>query len=301
MEIWVVRPDGSRLTQITHAPPNYLDSDPAWKPDGSRLLFTRCAPLNGSLCDGENSVWSVNRNGSGLRMLTPACRSVSKTPSPACPQDGQASCSPDGRRIAFDRFVGVRALAVGDDNLRHVHLIFPFGDNRRAPDVDSLAWSPDGTRLAFAVHNKNGDRHLPAGGSAIFVINADGTGLGRITPWKLRAGGLGELDWSPDGSRILFRTVTAFLESPGPSYGNVYTIRPDGSGLHQLTHLVDTGVQLGSFSPNGKQIVYTTSAGASSSPSSDYPDVFTMDADGKHVTPVTRTKNWEGTPSWGSR
>jgi hypothetical protein len=50
-----------------------------------------------------------------------------------------------------------------------------------------------------------------------------------LTRWKLNGGG--NPDWSPDGKRILFRTI-----SSDELHGNIYTIRPDGSGLRQLTH-----------------------------------------------------------------
>jgi Tol biopolymer transport system component len=42
--IWLMRPDGSRKRRLTQ--PGYLDLDPAWSPDGTRLAFTRCYPQN---------------------------------------------------------------------------------------------------------------------------------------------------------------------------------------------------------------------------------------------------------------
>jgi Tol biopolymer transport system component len=302
-EIWVVNPDGSGLRQVTHAPANYLDSDPSWAPDGSRLVFSRCAPLNGSPCEGLQTIWVVNPDGKGLRQLTPTCRSATHTPSATCPQDGQAVYSPDGKQIAAARYTGVPGIAIGDSNFRQVRELFPFGSKPGAPDIDGLAWAPDGKELAFVAHNDNSKRYRPIGGRAIFIINTDGTGLHRITSWKLNPGEVGELDWSPDGNHILFHSITyIFDHGPGPQDGNLYTIHPDGTGLEQLTHFpAYTAVQLGSYSPDGTKIVFTTSQGATTSPGSAFPDVFTMNADGTNITPVTRTKNWEGTPSWGAR
>ena len=297
-EIWVSNPDGSDPRQITHAPANNLDSDPSWAPGGSRLVFSRCAPLNGSLCDGQQSIWVVNADGTHPRMLTPPCRSKTLTPSAECPQDGQAVYSREGQ-IAATRFTSVPGIAIGDGNFRHVHELFPFGSKPGAPDVDAFAWSPDGKQLAFTVHNDNSKRFKPVGGRAIFVVNTDGTGLHRITPWKLNAGGLGELAWSPDGGRILFHPIGESLDDPNLSSGDLYSIRPNGTGLEQLTHL-SAGVQLGSYSPDGKQIVFATTSGAIAGAGSDFPDVFVMNADGSGMKAVTRTKNWEGTPSWGA-
>jgi hypothetical protein len=142
-------------------------------------------------------------------------------------------------------------------------------------------------------------RFKPVGGQALFVVGVDGKGLRRLTQWNLEAGG--ELDWSPDGTRILFRTVTAAGNGPGPSLGDIYTVRPDGSGLQRLTHFpAGTGVQLGSYSPDGTRIVFATTKNATAGPASFWPDLFTMNADGSNITPLTRTKNWEGTPDCGT-
>jgi TolB protein len=294
-EIWVANPDGSGLRQITHAPANYVDSQPDWAPGGRNLIFTRCAPLNGQVYSGRCTVWRVEANGGGLRLLDRRCTRVG----PACPDDSGGRYSPDGSRIAVLRYNGVPGIAVTDSSLGHAQSLFPFGDKRGAPDIGGLAWSPDGTKLAFTAYNDNGKRFKPVGGRALFVIGVTGKGLRRLTRWNLEAGG--ELDWSPDGTRILFRTVTATNDGPGPPIGDIYTIRPDGSGLQRLTEFPSgTGVQLGSYSPDGTRIVFSTTNNATAGPGSDWPDVFTMNADGSNIIALTRTKNWEGTPDWGT-
>ena len=263
---------------------NYLDSDPSWAPDGSRVLFSRCAPLKGAVCEGRQTIWSVSSDGSHQHMLSPDCRrrGTSRAAFARCPDDGQGVYSPSGHRIAFVRYVGVPEIAIADGHLRHVRLLRPFGSGSGAPDIDALAWSPDGRRLAFSVHNDNGKLHKPVGGRAVYVVNVNGSGLRRVTPWKLEAGGLGELDWSPDGSHLLFRSITFTpRDGPGPSSGDIYTIRPDGTGLRRLTNLAaGTGIQLGSYSPDGSHIVFTTNDGGTQGPGSSWPDVFVMHADG---------------------
>jgi TolB protein len=294
-EIWAANPDGSGLRQITRAAANYIDSQPDWAPSGRSLIFTRCAPLKGQVGEGRCTVWSVQANGGGAHMLDRQCTRVG----PACPDDSGGRYSPDGSRIAVLRFNGIPGIAVTNSSLGHAHSLFPFGDKRGVPDIGGLAWSPDGTELAFTADNDNGNRFKPVGGQALFVIGVDGKGLRRLTRWNLEAGG--ELGWSPDGTRILFRTVTAAGDGPGPSIGDLYTIRPDGSGLRRLTHFpAGIGVQLGSYSPDGTKIVFSTTNNATAGPGSFWPDVFTMNADGSGITPLTRTKNWEGTPDWGT-
>jgi Tol biopolymer transport system component len=156
---------------------------------------------------------------------------------------------------------------------------------RRAAEDSQVQWSPDGKRLVFVRHNITAK---PAGKGAVFVVNADGTRLRRITPWEMSAGD--GPDWSPDGSRILFRAPETddFLNS------DMYTIRANGTGLKRLTH-VPPGTKLysSSFSPDGTSITFglTGTGGAA--------DVFRMLADGSAITPITRPSAWDSAPDWG--
>lgn len=302
-EIWLANPNGRGLRRITQERANYLDEHPSWAPDGSKLLFTRSAPRKGSAGAGRLTIWSVNADGSDPQMLSRACRraGTSRAAFARCPDDGPAVYSPNGRRIAFIRYTGTPGIAIADRNLRHVRSLLPFGAKSGVPSIEALAWSPDGSRLAIAFHNDNGKRYMPAGGRAIYIVRINGSGVRRLTAWKLHAGGFGELDWSPDGNRVLFRSIAHEDDDPGPSSGDIYTIRADGTSLRRLTHFSSgTGVQLGSYSPDGTQIVFTTNDGSTLGPGSAWPDVFVMRANGTNITQVTRSKNWEGLPQWGS-
>src|SRR5262249_9493086 len=139
----------------------------------------------------------------------------------------------------------------------------------------------------------------------IFIIDVDGTHLRRLTPWRLHAGGDDDSpSWSSDATHILFRTIHVESHDPGPSSGNLYTIRPDGSDVRRITHFPPgTELQLGSYSPDGSSIVFTTTAGATHWPAGGgpWPDGFVIKADGTGLTRITATKNWEGTPTWGAR
>lgn len=73
-----------------------------------------------------------------------------------------------------------------------------------------------------------------AGAQAIFIVNASGRGLHRITPWQLPAGD--GPNWLPDGRRILF----ASNESDTFTNSNLFTVGCDGTGLKQITHLPPT-------------------------------------------------------------
>ena len=92
-----------------------------------------------------------------------------------------------------------------------------------AADVQTQ-WSPDGRQLLFVRKWNDGSKQ------AIYTVDAKGGRIRRVTPFALRAGDWP--DWSPDGTRILFRSP----ETDDFLHSNLYTIRPDGSGLRQVTH-----------------------------------------------------------------
>ncbi|MBA2383327.1 MAG: PD40 domain-containing protein [Actinobacteria bacterium] len=261
--LFVVNADGTGGRKLT-TPGAKEDSQPDWSPDGSRIAFQRCTD--------DCNVWTVAASGAGLRRL-----------GPAGDDRAEPAWAPNGRQIAYTRRWGRRQ---GDLFERaEIYVMNTTGGATRpitslakpfASDVESAAWSPSGKQLVFTVSNsKTGE---PANGRALFVINADGSGQEQLTPWSLRAGG-GRLDWSPDGTLILFRVTAARR-----LHGNIYTIHPDGSGLTQLTRYpAPKAVELGSFSPDGQWITFSRFSGTS-----PYSALFAMRSDGTGVRRVTR-------------
>ena len=166
-------------------------------------------------------------------------------------------------------------------------------------DVNRPAWSPDGKRLVFEVQNLS--TADPPNRRAIFAVNVDGSGLRQLTDWSLSGGdhpatGCSRCssagpDWSPDGKRILFRAVSA----AGRHSANLYTVAPDGSKLTQLTHYPSPKtVLLGSFSPDGKWIVFSRFSNTA------YPAIYVIGTDGTGLRRVTRD-NVTYSPDWGPR
>ena len=66
-------------------------------------------------------------------------------------------------------------------------------------------WSPDGTRIVFTQdvpNHASGKASTFGPFPAVFVVDADGRNFHQVGPAALTA------DWSPDGARIVFESVS---------------------------------------------------------------------------------------------
>lgn len=283
--LFVINSDGSGERQLTDPARRVADIQPDWAPDGSKIVFER------DLQRGQ--LWTVNTDGGGLQRLSPNCLADP----PKCDDRLDPAFSPDGKTIVFWRGWGPVNDKLNQIKYSELFLMDADGTHVRqlthstpwADDDKGGMWSPDGRRLVFERVTSAAGK--PAHSTALFIVNADGTHTRQLTPWNLD-GGAERPGWSPDGQWILFRTYPGNdATAPG---GNLYLVRPDGSGLKQFTHFDSTQRILGgTYSPDGKWIVFSKTAVAGQ------PDLFVMRADGRGLRQLTRTPLWESQADWG--
>src|SRR6266487_2455239 len=131
-----------------------------------------------------------------------------------------------------------------------------------------MAWSPDGSRLAFTL--ATGGPTSARDAQDLYVMRADGTTQQRVLACAL---GCREPAWSPDGQWIAFVWRD-----------DIYAIHPDGSGLRRLTHSpTPLGDGQPAWSPDGKRIAFIVLRVQPY----DLPGIFVMNADGSRIKRLT--------------
>jgi TolB protein len=98
-------------------------------------------------------------------------------------------------------------------------------------------WSPDGTRITFA-----STRH---GSFDIFVMNADGSGVQRLTDHSAIEH---DPTWAPDGRSIIF-------SGERDGRGELYRVWPDTKKIDRLTAGFDRAI-MPAVSPDGRSVSY---------------------------------------------
>ncbi len=205
---------------------------PCFSPDAQWLAFTDAA---------DKDIYRIKVNGDSLEQLT------------FTSDNYQPDWSPDGKRIAYHRQVGdSRGIHILDLQTKEDRLILPYAERP--------VWFPDGERLVVVGYNFQSGPEIaiidtsgnillrltdndafktnldvsPDGSQICFlqkhpgiaqlwIINADGTGLNRITD-----DGGNHPSFSPDGEWIVYTHT-------GSNDGSLWIMRPDGSDRRQIT------------------------------------------------------------------
>jgi tricorn protease-like protein len=222
-DIYTVYSNGTRESQITNAPG--ADVNPAWSPDGSRIVFA-------SDRNGNREIYVMSANGDNAVRLTA---------NPAA--DYLPTWSPDGARIAFvsERDGNAEIYVMNADGTNPSRLT-----NNSVADSEP-AWSPDGARIAF--------RSNRTGNGDIYVMNKDGSDPVQLT---LNLYPDTQPTWSPDGKSIAFAAgVWGVVYSEDVEH-DIYVMNADGSHTRPLTGDFHTDRTNPTWSADGGKIAFAT-------------------------------------------
>ena len=145
----------------------------------------------------------------------------------------------------------------------------PIRFTRDAEAENYPSWSPDGQRIVYArLHSAPQPNKPPL--TDIRVMNADGTGDHAI---------LANTVFSVEPRWSVTRQIT-FMSLMHGSALQIYVMHDDGTGLMQLTSMGINGDPV--WSPDGSRITFGSSREGGNSV-----NIFSMNADGSHVTQLT--------------
>jgi len=195
-KIYLMAVDGSDQRPLTGQ--SDVEEEPAWTPDGSDVVFRK------TIADGGVAIFSASAERGVIRQITDAAlrpKEPDMSPDgmrmlfsslehgipelwimdfedgrqhriPGSPEWGMAPVwAPDGQRIAFgllDPSSFTARIHVMDADGSDDAVLTPPGETSEYP-----CWSPDGSRIVFQTFRD--------GNFEIYLMNADGTGVRRLT------------------------------------------------------------------------------------------------------------------------
>jgi Tol biopolymer transport system component len=252
--------DGTSQVQVTNLPDGACQ--PAWSPDGQRLVFVEPCPGRQDQYPGSH-LDVLSADGSGLTVLPTVSGG-----------DFDPAWSPDGKQIAFT------SLRDGSPQIYVIHLDDNSVTQLTQASQDAIwpawsrqpAWSPDGTQIAFTA-KREGVFQIwtmnPSGGDQAQIIR-NGSDYWDFLP-----------SWSPDGKTVLFsetrgaqllgwlmtytvgdqQTITG-QEQPGGSYATRARYSPDGNWIVCEGTENGTNYDIYRLSSDGKERIRLTNDSA---------------------------------------
>ena len=196
--IWISNSDGSSPVQLTSGT---NDQSPSWRPDGQKIIFSRCTP---PVCD----IYTMNPDGSGVAALT-AVNTVNS--------EEFARYTPDGTKIVFMCSLATNNLqlctanADGSNRVQITNVAAPIFHR-------NLDISPEGTKIMCI-------RGTDASTNRITIMNLDGSQTSQLT----LANNIDTPIWSPNGTQIAYSRLSI------GSTRELHIANADGSGETRIT------------------------------------------------------------------
>ena len=285
------RKGAEALETVQQAPPARYGSLPVVSPDGKRIAFI-------SNRNGADDVYVISLEGRNERRLT---NSPDAEANVAWSRDRKIlfaifkedfshiyQIDADGTNQQELAKVPGRAVVLSPDGQRLLYMAGTWtaskltvsasdGSNpKEITDGSSIAWnsqwSPDGKMIAFT------GRDDPKSELAIFVINADGSGLRHLTHVPAEEGGAQGPRWSADGQQLAFQVNSRTQKG----LAHIWTIDlRTGAARKLAAHTESYLDETPSWFPDGKQIAFQSNR-------TGRMEVWVMNADGTGARQVTR-------------
>jgi Tol biopolymer transport system component len=196
---------------LWYASAEVMGREPAWKPDGSGIVFV-------ANTSGSRRLVEVFGDGTGrVPFIFPRDDVSFPGEWPSVAPDGATVAMGVGSVTSFETgWPTTRSL----DDALVTSSLRGLGVNLLGRGAQAV-WSPDGKRLAF-VRSHGGHVH-------VFVADGEGN-----NPEPVTDGSSDDVEptWAPDGRRLAFCSVSSLDVHP---HANIFFVNTDGSGLLQLT------------------------------------------------------------------
>jgi Tol biopolymer transport system component len=205
------------------------DDEPAYSPDGTKVVFVRAlAPFVNSKAAGEEvpsdcSLWIGDVASGKVSQITSNAH-------PACDREYNPRWAPNGSRLTYWRDpyrnghpTGTAVFTIRSDGTGERRLTDP---KMFAGDPD---WSPDGAWIVFSTYPLNEFNFVPKI-SNLYRMHPDGTGMEQLTHNKTPHLRATQPRYTPDGRWILYTAVTPSSRSlwAMPAHGGTPVVIAQG-------------------------------------------------------------------------
>lgn len=270
--VWIADADSGALRSL---PGFQRPGTPAWRPTGNAL----------AVVDSETRQLDI-LSPDGQRLLSTSLLSNRQLADGALlPLRNQPTWSPTGDRLALVAWEGsgdeIFTVAADGSGLQQLSTVRssgelvdgerPDGPTKAFADAAGPTWSPDGRQIAFSLIPE-----VAKSSGGLYLVEPDGNMQRRQTPLVPLAGPL----WSADGEGILFTARQS-------SDTDIYVLYPERRTLRNLTDQNALAPVDASWSPDGKQVVFSAEGA-----------LFRLDVETEMVTPLVDTPSYDVSPVW---